>query len=225
MSDASLWIVALPEGDEPDPRAWAALSDEERARAARLRMVGDRAAYVHGHAAMRLLIERQLGRSLHRRPFDVTPAGKPWLAGVAIGFSYSRSRQRAAIGIVNGEDLGVDIEAIEPGGTNGEVAHAHFADSDLAWLRAAADARLRERRFCRLWVIREAVLKAEGGGLTRPLATVEIRIDGDALELADASRWRIVEAPPLADYAAAAAVPRRSSVRWLETRWSDLATS
>ena len=220
-----MWIVALPEGDDPDPRAWAALSDEEQARAARLRMAADRAAYVHGHAAMRMLLERQLGRSLPRRPFEVTPAGKPWLSGVPLGFSYSRSRQRAAIGIVKGEDLGVDIEAIEPGEANGEIAHAHFADSDLAWLTATADERLRERRFCRLWVVREAVLKAEGSGLTRPLATIGIRIDGDALELADASRWRIVEAPPIADYAAAAAVPRRSSVRWLETRWSDLATS
>ena len=222
---AEIWIVTLPDAAAPDVRAWAALSDAEQARADRFRHPADRAAYVHGHAALRALIERRLDRPLQRRPFDRRQSGKPWLAGSPIGFSYSRSRQRAAVALVDGGDVGVDIEAIVPDETSAGVARANFPASDITWIMQAGGDPDRLRRFYRLWVIREAVLKAGGEGLTRPLASVAIEIDGDTLELIGDTRWTAVESPPIDGYAAAAAIPRRCGVSWLDTRWSDLVTS
>jgi 4'-phosphopantetheinyl transferase len=222
VGTVAIWIVSLPDVDAPDPHAWRSLSDAERARAGRFRNPVDRASYVHGRAALRALLDRRLERPLDRRPFDVMPSGKPCLSGASIAFSFSRSRQRAAVAIVDGGSIGVDIEAIVPDETSAEVARANFPAGDIAWLMAAADDHDRLRRFYRLWVIREAVLKADGDGLTRPLAAIRIAIDGDELRLADESRWTIVEAPPLDGYAAAAAIPRRSAVTWTETCWSEL---
>ena len=220
--EAAIWIVTLPDAVTPDAHAWAALSDAEHSRAGRFRTPADRAAYVHGHAALRALIERRIERPLHRRPFDILPSGKPWLSGSPLGFSYSRSGMRAAVALVDEGDIGVDIEAVVPDETSAEIARANFPAGDLEWLLQAGDDRDRLRRFYRLWVIREAVLKAEGAGLTRPLSEVEIKIDGDVLSLADERRWTVVEPPSIEGYAAAAAIPRRWSVRCQEIRWSDL---
>lgn len=225
MSIATAWILELPDADAPAARAWTSLSDAEQARADRFRHAADRAAYVHGHAALRALLERAIDRPLDRRPFDVLPFGKPCLPGSSIGFSYSRSRLRAAIAIVRGDDVGVDIEAVVPDDTSAAVARANFPAADLAWLMQAEGDAARLRRFYRLWVIREAVLKAEGAGFSRPLASVAIAADGDALALAGDSRWTAVEPPSSPDdvgYAAAAAIPRRSGVSWMYARWSEL---
>jgi 4'-phosphopantetheinyl transferase len=220
--EAAIWIVTLPDAATPDAHAWAVLSDAERSRAGRFRTPADRAAYVHGHAALRALIERRIEQPLHRRPFDVLPSGKPWLSGSPLGFSYSRSRLRAAVALLDEGDIGVDIEAVVPDETSADVARASFPAGDVEWLMQAGGDRDRLRRFYRLWVIREAVLKADGSGLTRPLAEVEIKIDGDALSLADESRWTVFEPPSIEGYAAAAAIPRRCSVTCQEIRWSDL---
>jgi 4'-phosphopantetheinyl transferase len=221
-STAAAWVVALPEDHAGLDEAWVLLSDAEQSRADRFRAAPDRAGYIYGHAALRILLEAQLRRPLARRPFDVHPRGKPYLAGEALGFNFSRARGTAAIALAGNGDIGVDIEAIVADGSSAGIARAGFSSEEREWMERAADAEERLRRFYRLWVIREAAAKASGEGIARALPDVAVHIKADAPALATGSRWRLSEAPPLAGHAAAVVVEGERTVTWRETTWAEL---
>ena len=221
---ASVWIVTLP-GDERDiDSARARLSPDEHVRAERFRAAGDRTSYVYGHAALRLLLEAHLKRSLDRAPFSVRDQGKPYLIGSRVGFSVSRSVGKAAVAIIEDGEMGVDLEAIGSDDSDVAIAQARYSDDERRWIAQSRDRDERRRRFYRLWVIREAFAKATGEGLGRELLEAVLEIVGDSPALA-APAWRAFESPRVEGFAAAVVVPRQRSVIWKEISWETLSAS
>lgn len=226
MSAAEVWIVSLPQADEDAARAPAMLTPDERSRAARFRQSDDRRSYVCSHEALRVLLGRAQGRPFDDRPFETGPQGKPFVPG-APHFNLSRAGARAAVGVSAEGAIGVDIERVARGARSVDVGESRFSPAERAWLDRARDVEARLHRFLRLWVIREALLKARGVGLTGDLADGDIAIDGDEPTLPATSAWRIVEPPEaveacLRGYVAAAAVARGVDVRWRCTAWAQI---
>src|SRR5262245_62511154 len=98
---ASVWIVSLPGSEDDIDSVWALLSADEQARAERFRSPADRTSYIYGHAALRVLLEARLERSLDHAPFAIDEYGKPRLIGSPLGFSFSRSGTKAAVAILD----------------------------------------------------------------------------------------------------------------------------
>lgn len=227
MAAADVWIVSIPEDDGGVTLALSMLTPDERARAARFRHDDDRRSYVVSHAALRVLLGRARGSRLEDRPFTAGPHGRPFIPGAA-HFNLSRASTRAAIGICPDSAIGVDIERIARGSRAVDVVGTRFSATERAWLDRAATPDARRHRCLRLWVIREALVKAEGGGLTRTLADGEIAIDADAPALSATSGWQLVEptdaaAQCLDGYIAAAVVVRGVSVNWRCVGFTELA--
>jgi 4'-phosphopantetheinyl transferase len=220
--DASVWIVTLPDDDSDLAAARAHLSADELARADRLRASTDRASYIYAHAVLRRLLDVRLGHSLDRAAFDRHPKGKPYLAGRALRFNLSRAQGKCVVGMIENGDIGVDIEPLAADRSNADVASS-FSAAERRWVEEAIEEEDRRFRFYRLWVVREAFVKATGEGLSRPLADVALEIEAGNPVLEADSGWRAWEAPPTPGYAAAAVVPRNRTVIWHAATWITLA--
>ena len=219
--DASAWIVELPADERNVDLARELLSADEQARADRFRLAADRTSYVYGHAALRLLLETHLERSLARAPFALREQGKPCLIGSAVGFSFARSLGKAAVAIIDDGEIGVDLEAVASDDSDVAIAQTTYSDDERNWIAQSGDRDERRRRFYRLWVIREAFAKATGQGLGRELREGVVEIVGNSPALA-APAWRAVEGPMMKGFAAAVVVPRQRSVIWHEISWKTL---
>lgn len=92
--------------------------------------------------------------------------GKPYLKNADVFFNLSHAGQ-FALCAVGPEELGCDIERIRPAREG--IAQRFFHPEELAFLEAAPDAAEKERRFFRLWTLKESFIKATGKGLSQPL--------------------------------------------------------
>jgi 4'-phosphopantetheinyl transferase len=146
--------------------------------------------------------------------------GKPALAegsvDDALRFNLSHSNGLALYAITHGREIGVDIEYMRADFPGLEVADQFFSAREVGILRALPPGR-RQEVFFTLWTLKEAYVKARGGGLTESLAEVDVsavlgeavsllRISGDTR---DFSPWLLQRLAPAPGYSGALAVEAR----------------
>lgn len=169
-----IWLIdtarrrqVLPEG---------LLSDAERGRAERFKTSALRNRYIAAHVGLRILLNNRYGYALEKIEFIKKSSGKPFInTDEKISFNISYSGNFAAIGLDYGDDIGVDIEVSRPISDASELAAAHFTQCEQTELRRAArsSAAALSRAFLKVWVRKEAVVKAIGCGLSVPLNAIE----------------------------------------------------
>jgi 4'-phosphopantetheinyl transferase len=186
----SVWTVDL---DQPlavvdTLRGWLD-ADEVRAAAAR-RDDTVRNRYVVAHGAARSILGARLGvipdavelsrrcarcgDPAHGKPEAVGPGGP---GGEHVSFSLSHSGALAAVAVVTGARVGIDIEVERPRARLAALA-ARVLDSEAHadWLDLEPDAQL--HAFLEQWTAKEAYLKAIGAGITVPLRDVPVEPEG-----------------------------------------------
>ncbi|MDY1550000.1 4'-phosphopantetheinyl transferase family protein [Luteibacter sahnii] len=146
-------------------------------------------------------------RGMHGKP--MLPA--PWNT---LGFNGSHSGPLALFAIgrgAEGFELGVDVEHLRPRPRALELARRFFAPVEADWL-ASVDEDARLRAFLDVWTLKEAVLKAHGGGLSYGLHRVTFQPRDDDWrplafegEIAPASAWQFRRLDVGAGYVAAVA--------------------
>ena len=186
MATVDIWRWAL----RPDPALAAHLSPDEHARAARFVHAEHRVAFEAARGRMREILGRMLDREPRDLSFDYGPQGKPTVPG-GPPFNLSHSGGCAVLAVSDGPEVGVDIEAwrdVEPG-----VAARYFTAAER---RALAEMPF-ESGFFRCWTRKEAVIKADGRGLSMRLDAFDVtldpepaltRIDGD-----DPGHWHLID--------------------------------
>jgi len=155
----------------------AHLSPAEAQSARRFTRAGDRLDYMASHALFRLLAAHRLGRGFAETPqLEVTRRcagcgstghGKPAVAGASLSLSRSNGAVMVAAG-PEGIPVGADIEHIPDTLHSGFDHYVASAAEREALAPGDIPARLR------LWVAKEAVLKAAGLGLSVPPAGVHL---------------------------------------------------
>ncbi len=159
------------------------LDARERMRAAGFQFASDRNRYV----MRRWLLRRLLQHCLHSPSsfaLDIREdtRGKPYLAESAgtsaLRFNYSYSEEFIAFAFCLNRDVGIDIEKIRPLPEMLAIARNYFTGSEFSRLRQQPE-ELRPSLFFRIWTRKEAVLKALGEGLSRPLDSFPVLADGD----------------------------------------------
>jgi 4'-phosphopantetheinyl transferase len=163
--DCRLWLIDLTQ--PVDAAAWQACSPQEHARATRFKFERDARRYKAAHAAMRAA----LSQSLRTPPAKITwtdgPHGKPRLDAphAAWHFNLSHSGEWALLGMSRTHQIGVDIECHRDMDDMAGVGRQVFNEAEQQAFMAC-DPASRATMFYRLWVVKEACLKALGSGLS-----------------------------------------------------------
>jgi 4'-phosphopantetheinyl transferase len=163
---AHAWIVALDVPVETVRRMAGCLSESDLKLCERLVGETARSRFIVGRGAVRQILGHCIAHDASTLSIVRTESGKPRLdVGPALEFSVSHSRDIAIVAIA-ALPLGVDVEHRR------EVRHLDRTASrvlhhDTATLLAALPEPRRTDAFIAAWTLREAHVKAVGGGLFR----------------------------------------------------------
>jgi 4'-phosphopantetheinyl transferase len=163
-SAVEVWLIALDQTRADGALLWRLLGDDDRARIATLRDGGLRLRATIAWGTLRWI----LGRALAVDPRTLTiyraSSGKPrLLGGKGLAFSLSHSGSLAAVAVTREGEVGVDLERLRKDWPGLQVIE-RLATRRECRLFAGLSAAAQRAAFFRLWVRREALLKAAGVG-------------------------------------------------------------
>ena len=170
-------------------------------------------------STLRTLLGEYLGVGAAEVRFRYGARGKPSLdlPGIPdLRFNLSHSGDQALCAVVLGADVGVDIEAHAERSNAASLARRFFHPTECEALFSREGTALREA-FYQLWTLKEAYIKAVGGGLSIPLRRFAFTLPeapGPAPLLAtdppeERERWSAFSVAAPAGYAAALVVEGR----------------
>jgi 4'-phosphopantetheinyl transferase len=171
------------------PLAEELLAVDERAEFDRIRAQAARG----GRIACRAWLRATLGQLLGLRPSEVplvrSGSGRLELASGPRGF-FNVSQSDGVIAVAIGDpwqslyplQIGIDVEVMARRWSP-DLAAALFGEDELAWLLERPETE-RDAAFLSLWSLREALLKADGRGLSLDVGEVRFSPDGSGA-------WRI----------------------------------
>lgn len=212
-ADILVWLVEFAAWRPHLPALRECLDPSQRARSAILRDPAQRRDRELVHALHRMALGEFLGLPASSVPLERSADGQPLLAGGEIHTSLSHARMHGAIAISTAGAVGVDIEP----------RLRNFSLAELAERICHPEERhsIDEAGLLRLWVRKEAALKAIGTGLSVEMATfvapdgglVSLRSGPSAAELT--LRVRHVDAGVECVAAVAGAPDASIACRWL----------
>jgi len=202
-----VWIVPVRVSPGEEARYREVLDDDERARASGLAREADQRRFVVAHGALRVLVGHELGAPPEELTWAQGRHGKPALAGRWSGVhtSLSHSGGFIAAAVSPERPVGVDVQDLVPGLDTVGMSARFFPPGEARFVAAGRDAGARADRFARLWVRKEAVVKAAGGRLWPNLGVAVHR--RDLVDCAEpAGRYRVAGIAAPAGYHAAIAL-------------------
>ena len=223
-----LWL--LDPAGLSDPEAYARahdmLSPAEVARASRFLREADRHNFLGGRLLARTALGALLSESPRTLDFVLGPHGKPALGTERerrVAFNVSHTRGLVACAVTSVGDIGVDVEVVRSAPL--DVAVRFFAPPEIETLRLAPSDEQADT-FCRIWTLKEAFVKACGGGLSMGLNAFAVGLTPPAMLRFgamgdDAAGWHFTLMSPTAAHRLAICVSGTPSeppdvvTRWL----------
>ncbi|MGW0615259.1 4'-phosphopantetheinyl transferase family protein [Streptomyces sp. NPDC002788] len=207
-----LWCVSTRAPDRVVRAARRLLPAADRERMAQLRSRTDQHAFALSQAVLRRCLGTLIGEAPEDLRFTRQDNGKPEVAGAGRGsglaFNFSHTAGLTLLAVTWGGPVGTDVERVR------QVAAARIAARYFPADEAAAVAALSGHEawdlFFRLWVRKEACVKAWGGRLREGMrASVQPARPGPAaVRGPDARLWRVWDLACVpAPYRAAVALP------------------
>jgi phosphopantetheine--protein transferase-like protein len=168
------------------------LNADEMIRAERFKdpILGQQWAYFR--FALRQILSRYLFYKPHQIQFKFGSYGKPELISPrsTMYFSLSHASAQARLAITRIAPIGVDTEFLKPIVDMRDIAQRFYCIAEYErWMAYPESDKI--NRFYQLWTLKEAVIKAQGSGLSLPLDCFAVNLD-------DTDAWHAIEQyPPL----------------------------
>jgi 4'-phosphopantetheinyl transferase len=218
---AHVWRVRLEAWREQgDLRA--VLTEDEIARAQRLRIPQKQADFTAGRIALRTVLGGYLGIEPRQVELAYLPDGKPQLADPEmtgkIQFNLSHSGAWMLLALSRGLPLGVDIERQRPLSGQGWALAQLFSAEERAVLNGLPQAP-REAVFIAAWTLKEAVGKADGRGIHAQADTAALlrawfsQDEGQPCRYGKLAGYQIAHFSPAPGYRAALALAAAQPVQ------------
>lgn len=185
-------IVTLQPAKALDTRlCMAMLPSDERWVVERMNNSEAKARFLQCRTILRMLLGEATGEGYCAEPFQYGPDGKPALcAGYSLQFNLAHSGELAVFAVAESKEhcahVGVDVERSRPRSSAMAIARRFFHPKEIAYLTSIA-IEGQESEFLRMWVRKEACLKAIGAGIEGTLAgfsvhdaTEPVSLEGDA---------------------------------------------
>lgn len=173
-NDAHVWILRTEISMDQRAEFRKLLSDEENARADRFVFEPDRMRFVASHGWLRMILGSYCSTHPRDLVFGSGAHGKPFLQPppLPVQFNLSHSGLRGALVVTRNMRCGIDIEKVRSEISDQAIAGRFFCARENGWLQSLpADQRI--HGFFRLWSVKESILKADGKGMSIPLADVD----------------------------------------------------
>ena len=174
-ADIAVWQLALDLDAQPALEDAQLLSDDERARAQRLRRPDDRLRAIAGRAALRRLLALAVDVNPRSLRFGYGAHGKPLLqshSGPAFNVAHSGACVMIAIGVGTVSAIGVDVERRDDAIDVEALASYALTPSERSALAADGNT---SAAFYSYWNAKEAALKALGVGVAEYLQRLSVR--------------------------------------------------
>jgi 4'-phosphopantetheinyl transferase len=176
------------------------LSPAERERAARFRWRDLRDRWSVAHGALRYILAEYARANPASLSFEVGPNGKPELCWPVSGISFSLSHTGglALLGVASGKRVGIDAEILQSGIEVGKLSRRFFAAAETEQILALPP-KLQLAAFFACWTRKEAIAKALGDGLSKPLDRFEVTVRSDeparlvSIEGDSRGRWTLFD--------------------------------
>lgn len=204
------------------------LAPDEVERAERFVLEDARRRWIAARGLLRSVLARYAGCApgelrIARRPclHCGGPHGKPVLEGEPgerLAFNLTHSHDVAAVAVTAGVEVGLDVERRDAARDLDRLARATLAPDEQERLDALPPAE-RARAFFDAWTRKEALLKATGEGIFRPLREVRVPLVAGgpfttALDGPDRRRFTLVDVAVADGYSGAVALlGERAEVR------------
>lgn len=178
------------DAEEGVDRLSAWLSDDELDCASGFRFDRDRRRFIVRRGRLREMLAAASGGHPAEIGFSFGPFGKPRLAPGLPCFSASHSGDFWAVAI-GADELGLDIERIDPAIDHAGIAASLFAPGEREAL-AALTGPAALNAFFACWTRKEAFVKAIGRGLSYPLESFEVSLGTEPALLDGGDGWRLL---------------------------------
>ena len=187
MASALILDIGRREGDL-FARGYSLLGEAERDRLSCFRNPEDALRMTCGRLLLRWHLASLIGpEDASAAGLDYSHHGRPSLRGYPdLDFNLSHSGPWVACAVSRRGRIGIDVEtARDP---SGQVADRFFSVHEKAWLGSMLADQV-EERFTQLWTLKEALVKADGRGLSIPLDSFTLRMEAGGAPRLEPGDW------------------------------------
>jgi 4'-phosphopantetheinyl transferase len=177
--EVQVWRIDLAHETAPEEEYLKILSSEEVERAGRLRAGEVRMQFLAGRTWLRKLLAAELEIAPKEVAIVAGEYGKPELRGHNRGrihFNVAHTRSTVLVALSLAGAVGVDVESLDRRTDVLGVARHSLTERENADLMAIRDGEERNRAFFASWTRKEAIVKADGRGLSLPLTSFEVPV-------------------------------------------------
>lgn len=159
--EAHVWKVVLRGSYESHY-----LSPEEQKRASQFRLFRDQNRYIGSRVMLRHILSLYMNCNPAIISLDQGKYGKPFIKGERdLKFNMTYSGNIVCYIVSTGSDVGIDLEYVDPRFEWFGIANLYFTMKEVDDLKCLSYGK-QIREFFKLWTQKEALLKAEGLGLS-----------------------------------------------------------
>lgn len=164
------------------------LSKEERRRALRFHFATDRERFVAARGVLREILARHLNTTATCLDLRQATSGKPFLVEYPhLRFNISHTSSTMLVAVAREREIGVDIERLDADVAVGELAATTLSGPERRVLDRL-DGESRKAAFLGFWTRKEALVKADGRGLSLRLSDVDVSDPAGLVALWDEMR-------------------------------------
>jgi 4'-phosphopantetheinyl transferase len=168
------WLVAveLSCSDDISLPSIHLLNELENNRAGRFLRNHDQRSFIAAHTLKRLMLAEAADEEPAFLQFSTSEFGKPELVGQdLIYFNISHTHGMVAVVCSKLESIGVDVERLQTIELDMLWMNHVFTNEEIEAIRKAPDSML---ALMRHWTAKEAVMKADGRGMSLPMNEIRI---------------------------------------------------
>jgi len=169
VGEVHLWRFHLDSSEHEINSLKKLLSLDETIRADRLLDLQKKQQFIVARGRLRQILVSYQRTAPDKIKFQYNKYGKPCLSdphSSSISFNLSHSENLAILAITKEDDIGVDVEKLDPDIVFSQMADRYFDEAEKLELAQYSSER-QKRGFYRIWTKKEAILKLEGVGFQK----------------------------------------------------------
>jgi len=135
--------------------------------------------FVMARACLRVLLGNLLGLPENEVPITLSAYRKPELSPTnddTLFFNIAHSRETVLIALCRESRVGIDLEYLDRKTDVLEIARNSFHPNEVTQIEQIADPVAQQAAFFRCWTRKEAVIKADGRGLSLSLSSFQVPV-------------------------------------------------